>query len=34
MTIAGTIVRDVTVTADLRTLQSDQSFRDERIREG
>jgi polyisoprenoid-binding protein YceI len=32
MTIDGTTVRDVTVTADLRDLQSDNSFRDGRIR--
>ncbi len=32
MTIAGTAVRDVTVTADLRDLESDNSFRDGRIR--
>lgn len=31
MTIAGTTVDDVTVTADLRDLQSDNSFRDGRI---
>jgi polyisoprenoid-binding protein YceI len=33
MTIAGTTVRDVTVTADLRGLTSDNSLRDGRIRE-
>ena len=32
MTIEGTTVSDVTVTADLRDLQSDNSFRDGRIR--
>lgn len=32
MTIAGTTVKDVTVTADLRDLTSDNSFRDGRIR--
>jgi polyisoprenoid-binding protein YceI len=32
MTIDGTTVKDVTVTADLRDLQSDNSFRDGRIR--
>lgn len=32
MTIEGTTVKDVTVTADLRDLQSDNSFRDGRIR--
>lgn len=32
MTIDGTTVKDVTVTADLRTLSSDNSFRDGRIR--
>jgi polyisoprenoid-binding protein YceI len=32
MTVDGTTVKDVTVTADLRTLQSDNSFRDGRIR--
>ena len=32
MTIAGTTVKDVTVTADLRDLKSDNSFRDGRIR--
>lgn len=32
MTIDGTTVRDVTVTADLRTLKSDNSFRDGRLR--
>lgn len=32
MTIDGTTVTDVTVTADLRDLQSDNSFRDGRIR--
>ena len=32
MTIDGTSVSDVTVTADLRDLQSDNSFRDGRIR--
>jgi polyisoprenoid-binding protein YceI len=32
MTIDGTTVKDVTVTADLRSLQSDNSFRDGRIR--
>jgi polyisoprenoid-binding protein YceI len=32
MTINGTTVTDVTVTADLRDLQSDNSFRDGRIR--
>jgi polyisoprenoid-binding protein YceI len=32
MTIDGTTVKDVTVTADLRQLQSDNSFRDGRIR--
>jgi polyisoprenoid-binding protein YceI len=32
MTIDGTSVTDVTVTADLRDLQSDNSFRDGRIR--
>jgi polyisoprenoid-binding protein YceI len=31
MTIDGTTVNDVTVTADLRDLTSDQSFRDQRI---
>jgi polyisoprenoid-binding protein YceI len=31
MTIDGTTVKDVTVTADLRDLQSDNSFRDGRI---
>ena len=32
MTIDGTTVSDVTVTADLRDLTSDNSFRDGRIR--
>lgn len=32
MTIAGTTVSDVTVTADLRQLRSDNDFRDGRIR--
>jgi polyisoprenoid-binding protein YceI len=32
MTIDGTTVKDVTVTADLRDLQSDNSFRDGRIK--
>ena len=32
MTIEGTTVKDVTVTADLRGLQSDNSFRDGRIK--
>jgi polyisoprenoid-binding protein YceI len=32
MTIDGTTVRDVTVTADLRDLKSDSNFRDGRIR--
>jgi polyisoprenoid-binding protein YceI len=32
MTIAGTTVKDVTVTADLRGLKSDNNFRDGRIR--
>jgi polyisoprenoid-binding protein YceI len=32
MTIEGTTVKDVTVSADLRDLQSDNSFRDGRIR--
>jgi polyisoprenoid-binding protein YceI len=32
MTIDGTTVKDVTVTADLRGLQSDNSFRDGRIK--
>ncbi len=32
MTIEGTTVKDVTVTADLRDLTSDNSFRDGRIR--
>jgi polyisoprenoid-binding protein YceI len=32
MTIDGTTVKDVTVTADLRDLQSDNDFRDGRIR--
>jgi polyisoprenoid-binding protein YceI len=32
MTIDGTTVKDVTVTADLRDLKSDNSFRDGRIR--
>ncbi len=32
MTIAGTTVKDVTVTADLRDLTSDNNFRDGRIR--
>ena len=32
MTIDGTTVTDVTVTADLRDLTSDNSFRDGRIR--
>jgi len=32
MTIDGTTVRDVTVTAELRDLTSDQDFRDQRIR--
>ena len=31
LTIDGTTVRDVTVTADLRDLKSDQDFRDQRI---
>ena len=33
MTIAGTTINDVTVTADLRYLTSDSSLRDGRIRE-
>ena len=33
MTIAGTTVSDVTVTADLRSLSSDSSLRDGRVRE-
>ena len=32
MTIDGTTISDVTVTADLRDLTSDNSFRDGRIR--